>query len=60
MMGRQKKDGNHFPTNNKLIQQPEGNEENGYPDSAKQRETIPRNPMKPKEHPQKRNPGSNQ
>jgi hypothetical protein len=34
MMGRQKKDGNHFPLNNKLVQEPEGNEENGYPDSV--------------------------
>jgi hypothetical protein len=33
MMGRQKKDGNHFPPNNKLVQETEGNEENGYPDS---------------------------
>jgi hypothetical protein len=32
MMGRWKKDGNHFPPNNKLIQQPEGNEENRDPD----------------------------
>jgi DNA repair exonuclease SbcCD ATPase subunit len=31
-MGRQKKDGNHFPPNNELVQEPEGNEENGYPD----------------------------
>jgi hypothetical protein len=33
MMGRWKKDGNDFPLNNKLIQEPEGNEENGYLDS---------------------------
>jgi hypothetical protein len=26
-------DGNHSPPNNKLVQEPEGNEENGYPDS---------------------------
>jgi hypothetical protein len=31
-MGRQKKEGNHFPLNNKLEQEPEGNEENRYPD----------------------------
>jgi hypothetical protein len=31
-MGRQKKEGNHFPPNNKLVQEPEGNEENRYPD----------------------------
>jgi hypothetical protein len=28
MMGRWKKDGNHFPPNNKLAQEPEVNEEN--------------------------------
>jgi hypothetical protein len=33
MMGRQKKYGNHSPPNSKLIQEPEGNEENGYQDS---------------------------
>jgi hypothetical protein len=32
MMGRQKKDRNHFPSNNKLVQEPEGNEENRSPD----------------------------
>jgi hypothetical protein len=32
MMGRQKKEGNHFPLNNKSVQEPEGNEENRYPD----------------------------
>jgi hypothetical protein len=34
MMGRRKKYGNHsHPPHNKLVQEPEGNEENGYPDS---------------------------
>jgi uncharacterized membrane protein YcgQ (UPF0703/DUF1980 family) len=33
MKGRRKKDGNHFSPNNKLIQKPEGIEENWYPDS---------------------------
>jgi hypothetical protein len=28
MMGRWKKDGNHFPPNNILVQGPEGSEEN--------------------------------
>jgi hypothetical protein len=28
MMGRWKKDGNHFTPNNILVQEPEGNEEN--------------------------------
>jgi hypothetical protein len=32
-MGRWKKDGNHSPPNNKLVQEPEGNEENKYQDS---------------------------
>jgi hypothetical protein len=32
MMGRQKKEGKHFPPNNKSVQEPEGNEENRYPD----------------------------
>jgi hypothetical protein len=31
MMGRQKKEGNHFPPKNKSVQEPEGNEENRYP-----------------------------
>jgi hypothetical protein len=32
MMGSRKKDGNHFPPNNKLVQEPERNEENRSPD----------------------------
>jgi hypothetical protein len=32
MRGRWKKEGNHFPPNNKSVQEPEGNEENRYPD----------------------------
>jgi hypothetical protein len=37
MIGRQKKQGNQFPPNKKLVQEPEGNEENRYsdPDSNK-------------------------
>jgi hypothetical protein len=30
MMGRWKKEGNQFPPSNKLVQEPEGNEENRY------------------------------
>jgi hypothetical protein len=30
MMGRQKKQGNQFPNSKKLVQEPEGNEENRY------------------------------
>jgi hypothetical protein len=40
MMGRQKKDGNHFPPNNKLVQETEGNEENRYPDSDSNKTKI--------------------
>jgi hypothetical protein len=32
MMGRGKRDGNHSPPLNKLVQDSEGNEKNGYPD----------------------------
>jgi hypothetical protein len=32
-MGRWKKSGNHVPPNNKLVKEPDGNEENWYPDS---------------------------
>jgi hypothetical protein len=37
MTGRQKKQGNQFPHRKKLVQEPEGNEENKYsdPDSNK-------------------------
>jgi hypothetical protein len=31
MKGKQKRDGNHSPLQNKLAQDSEGNEENGYP-----------------------------
>jgi hypothetical protein len=31
MMGRRKRDGNHSPPKNNLIQDAEENEENGYP-----------------------------
>jgi hypothetical protein len=33
MMGGQKKQGNQFPHSKKLVQEPEGNEENRYSDS---------------------------
>jgi hypothetical protein len=33
IMGRWKKEGNHFPPNNKLVQEPEWNEGSRYPDS---------------------------
>jgi hypothetical protein len=31
MLGRQKRDGSHSPSKNKLVQESKGNEENGYP-----------------------------
>jgi hypothetical protein len=40
MMGRWEKDGNHFPSNNKLVQEPEGNEENRYSDPDYNRTKI--------------------
>jgi hypothetical protein len=48
MMGRQKKEGNHFLPNNKLVQEPEGNEENRYPDpnSNKTKINYAKKPMK--------------
>jgi hypothetical protein len=46
MMGRWKKEGNHFPPNNKLVQEPEGNEENRYsdPDSNKTKKNYAKEP----------------
>jgi hypothetical protein len=48
MMGRRKKDGNHFSPNNKLVQEPEGNEENRYPgsDSNKTKRSYTKEPNK--------------
>jgi hypothetical protein len=48
MMGRWKKDENHFLPNNKLVQEPERNEENRSPDpdSNETRQTMTKNPMK--------------
>jgi hypothetical protein len=58
MMGRQKKDGNHFSPNNKLVQEPEGNEENRCPDPDSNKMKI--NYAKDEEHSERRNPASNQ
>jgi hypothetical protein len=46
MMGRWTKDGNQFPTGNKLIQEPEGNEKNRYsdPDSNKMKINYAKEP----------------
>jgi hypothetical protein len=46
MMGRQKKQGNQFPHSKKLLQEPEGNEENRYsdPDSNKMKVNYTKEP----------------
>jgi hypothetical protein len=48
MMGRQKWDGNHSLPKYKLVQESEGNEENGYPVPypSKTKIDYPKNPMK--------------
>jgi paraquat-inducible protein B len=45
-MGRWEKDGNHFPPNNKLVQKPEGNEENRFsnPDSNRTKKNYAKEP----------------
>jgi adenylosuccinate synthase len=40
MMWRQKKEGNHFPPNNKLVQEPEENEDNRCPDADSNKTKI--------------------
>jgi hypothetical protein len=49
MMGRQKRDGNHSPPQNKLVQDSEENKENGYqdPDSNKTKINNTKEPNKP-------------
>jgi hypothetical protein len=49
MMERWKREGNYSPPKNKLVQDSEGNEENGYPDSDSNNTKInyTRNPTKP-------------
>jgi hypothetical protein len=46
MMGRQKQEGNHFPPNNKLVQEPERNEGNRCldPDSNKTKISYAKEP----------------
>jgi hypothetical protein len=46
MMGRQKKQGNQFPHSKKLVQVPEGNEENRYldPDANKMKINYTKEP----------------
>jgi hypothetical protein len=59
-MGRWKRDGNHSPTKNKLIQDSEENEENGYPVpiSNKTKMSCAKEPNAAHKTP-RRNPGSN-
>jgi hypothetical protein len=40
MMGRRKRDGNQSPPKNKLVQDSERNEENGYPDPDSKKTKI--------------------
>jgi hypothetical protein len=51
-MGRWKKDGNHSLPQNKLIQDSEGNDENGYPDpeSNKTKINYTKEPQKAHKH----------
>jgi hypothetical protein len=60
-MGRQKKDENHSPPQNKLVQDSEGNEENKYTDSDsnKKDKLCQRTLRSPQEHPERRNPERN-
>jgi hypothetical protein len=45
-LGRQKRNGNHSPSKNKLVWDSEGNKENGYPvpDSNKTKIDYPKEP----------------
>jgi hypothetical protein len=45
-MGRQKRDGNHSHPKNKLIQNSEGNEENGFPVPDSNKTKINKNYLK--------------
>jgi hypothetical protein len=55
MLERWKKDGNHSPPNNKLVQDSQGNEENGYPVPDLNKTKIDYTKEPNKEHPEKRN-----
>jgi hypothetical protein len=59
-MGRKKRDGNHSPPKNNLMQDSEGKEENGYPvpDCNKTKINVVKNQIMPTEHPQRRNTAS--
>jgi hypothetical protein len=55
MMGRRKRDRNHFPQKNKLAQDSEGNEENRYPvpDPNKTKTDYPKEPNEAHKNTQK-------
>jgi hypothetical protein len=61
-MGRRKRDGNHSPPKNKVVQDLEQNEENGYqdPDSKKNKDKLYQGTQqRPQEHNERRNSTSN-
>jgi hypothetical protein len=63
MMGRQKRQGNQFPHRKKLVQEPEGNEENRYsdPDSNKKKINCAKEPnVAHKNNLKEKNPTGNQ
>jgi hypothetical protein len=62
MMGRLKRGGNHSTPKNKLVQDSEGNEGNGYPDpdSKKTKINYTKTQQSPQEQSERRNPASNQ
>jgi hypothetical protein len=56
---RRKREGNHSLTKNKVVQDLEQNEENGYPDTDSNK-TKQGTQKSPQEHTERRNPTSNQ
>jgi hypothetical protein len=61
VIGRRKRDGNHSPPKNNLIQDSQGNEENGYlvPEANKAKINDTNKPNNVHRHLQRRNPASN-
>jgi hypothetical protein len=61
-MGRQEKQGNQFPHHKKLVEEPEGNEENRYsdPDSNRTKINHAKEPNEAHKNNLKRNTKSNQ
>jgi hypothetical protein len=60
-MGRRKRDGNHSPPKNKVVQDLEQNKENRYPDTDSNKTKINYNkePNEAHKNTRKRNPTSN-